>query len=141
MCYVLYMASDKIRPLIPWGETSPAFHVKADDVDAEKTRPHFSKKYIYYLGSDEGCGCGFPREYDNMLEPEELISIRENQRQLVSYLTSCLQDESFLELYGCWSGDEDAATTCRQSMTIDEMAGETFAFLEGQHTTVTLTQY
>jgi hypothetical protein len=137
VCFVLYMASDKTRPLISWEQTSPAFHVKADDADAEKTRAHFNKKYIYYLGSDAGCGCGFPREYDDLLDHEELKSKRENQRQLVDYLTFCLRDESFLELYGCWSGDEEEAPEKRLRVTIDELAEESFLFLERHHLTVT----
>jgi hypothetical protein len=47
-----------------------------------------------------------------MLDLEELVPKRQNQPQLVDYLTLCLHDEPFLELCGCWSGDEEEAPTC-----------------------------
>lgn len=107
MCFVLYMASDRARPEIERNEAEPAFYVKRNDPDAESARKQFTKKNVYYLGSDQGCGCGFQQEYDSMNDDsKERESKGENQRRLALYLAECLSDEESIELFGCWSGDE-----------------------------------
>lgn len=137
MCLVLYMASDRIRPTIPWDEANPSFHVRDDDPDAPRTRRQFSKPNIYYLGSDEGCGCGFPREHDISLEDSEKAESKAaNIKRLHDYLSECLHDEASVELYSCWSGDEDSGPDFKRVVSIDDILKRNFHFSEKQLTTV-----
>jgi hypothetical protein len=80
---VLYLGSDKQRPLIAWDESAPRFHVKADDDDASKAAVHLQKRLSYYVGSDNGCGCGFRQEHDYMIDDaDELASKTDSQKRL-----------------------------------------------------------
>mgnify|MGYP001202638673 CR=1 FL=1 len=137
MCYSLYMASDRERPEVPWDEAKPAFYVNASDPDAERARGQFTKKKLYYLGSDEGCGCGFQRENDWMSEdPKERDAKRENQLRLASYLSSCLEDEDAIELYGCWSGGEEDEPVRTREIVVADLRDEHFFFIESERIVV-----
>lgn len=138
MCFVLYLGSDLPRPLIDWDESQPRFHVKADDADAQIASKHFSKRNVYYVGSNEGCGCGFRQEFDVMIEDAaELAKHSENQAQLHGYVKQCLEDEKTIELYGCWSGDESLSLEHERSITVEELLQDDFWFAERQRTIVT----
>ena len=133
MCFVLYMASDRVRRTILWDEKQPQFHVKADDADARKTRSQFTKQNIYYIGSSDSCGCGFRREPDWVLDQgdgEEKRSKQENQRHLHAYLRECLQDEDEIELFGCWSGEEGQQADTKRAIFVDELITQEFFFDE-----------
>ncbi len=64
MCTMVYLASEKPLPIIPWDEEHPSFHTEnVQEIDvAEKAsavRSRFSKPFVYRLGSNQRCGCGF----------------------------------------------------------------------------------
>lgn len=137
MCLVLYMASDRDRPTIPWDKSAPRFHVTDDEPAAQEARTHFTKKRVYYLGSDNGCGCGFRQESDWVIDkPEEQASKRDNQQRLHDYLAACLEDEEFVELFSCWSGDEAENCELRRDVPLRALIDEEFFFSEGQITRV-----
>ena len=68
MCHVLYLASDKERPLVPWDEARRGFHVTPCDGVA---LPHLTKRHLRDLGSDQGCGCGFQHAALSLIDDEE----------------------------------------------------------------------
>ncbi len=58
MCVACYIASNKKIKEIPFNEKAPAFHIEKE----KKVVFHkdiFTLKHIYYIGSHQGCGCGF----------------------------------------------------------------------------------
>ncbi len=137
MCLVLYMSSERERPTIPWDEKAPRFHVKSEDSAARKARPHFTKKNVYYLGSDNGCGCGFKRETDYADdESEGLASKQDNQKLLRDYIEACLVNEEFVELFSCWSGDEAKPVESRRDVALADLVSRDFFFSERQLTRV-----
>ncbi|WP_367874562.1 hypothetical protein [Luteolibacter sp. Populi] len=134
MCYILYMASDKILPLIPYDPEQRAFCVQEPGSYGGDIRTQFTKAHVYELGSDQGCGCGFPGEHDWMNEdPEKLAATRDNQERLSRYLAACLEDEDSLELYGCWNGDESLPPVRHREITPQDVLGERFHFIEKEH--------
>lgn len=137
MCLVLYLASEKHRPVIAWDDAEPSFHVSLDDDDAAKVAPHFTKPIVHYVGSDNGCGCGFRQEHDCMSDdPEQIASKSDNQCRLRDYVAACLADEGSIELYSCWSGDESLPREHARAISIDDLLSGDFAFLERQLTVV-----
>ncbi len=75
MCVVCYIATDKKIQEISFNEKAPAFHIEKE----KKVVFHkevFSLKHIYYIGSHQGCGCGFTSEE----LPQEVI---DNARKLL----------------------------------------------------------
>ncbi len=137
MCLVLYLGTDKLRPLIAWDEASPRFHVKDEDVDANKAAVHLRKRLTYYVGSDNGCGCGFRQEHDHTIDDaDELVSKHDNQKRLHDYAATCLDDEETIELYSCWSGDESLPIEHDRTITLNELLDDDFWFAERQRTVV-----
>lgn len=138
MCLVLYLASDKVRPAIAWDESNRRFHVTLGDPSSERARRNFSKPNVHYVGSDNGCGCGFRQEHDYTSDdPEQEASKRDNHQRIRDYLSSCLADESSVELYSVWSGDEELPTEHTRVVALSDLLDPGFAFLERQLTTVT----
>jgi len=131
------MASERVRPIIKWDDAHPAFYVSTDDPDSARAKEQFEKQNVHYLGSDNGCGCGFRRENDWLSDDENVrVSKGENQRQLAMYIAECLRDEESVELYGCWSGDEDSPAVRHRVIAVGELIDENFFFIEKEHITV-----
>ena len=123
MCRVAYMASGVSLPLLPWNEADPAFHVAelASDED-RKVVVQFSKPHVYYLGSHEGCGCGFPME-DEEKEEEERGKSQETLSRLVKYLEGALSHQDTVELYICWEGEQGDTPEFRDVVNLEDMKG------------------
>jgi hypothetical protein len=138
MCLVLYIASNtQLRP-ISWDEACPRFYVAPDDPDARNASLHLTKPNMAYVGSDNGCGCGFRQEHDNIIEdPDQIASKSDNQKRLHDYLAECLVDGHAIELYSCWSGDETLPMEHDRKIQLSQLLADDFAFLERQRTVVT----
>ena len=95
MCLALYLAGSQELPVIPWNESNPAFHVTRLPKNAEAVRKQFRFKYVYYVGTTQGCSCAFnyEHEYDSIAE-------------LRDYLKNALICVEELELFSCQVGSE-----------------------------------
>ncbi len=62
MCMTFYIASDTIVPRISMDLDLPSFNTRDLNESEEYVKVHFSLKNILYMGSDQGCGCGFRHE-------------------------------------------------------------------------------
>jgi hypothetical protein len=126
MCLFIYVASDYPLPEIPWNEKNPAFFVTSEiGSEAECVRNNFTKPYVYYAGSHEGCGCGFGYDTDYELEnmmkdyPDDLAKAkaenaarRESIYRLREYLEVAVESGD-VELYAPWAGNEGKEPTSR----------------------------
>lgn len=138
---MLYVASDKPLPLVNWDENHPNFNVQELDEhskavgNSKAVRKQFSKPQVYYLGSHQGCGCGFSYGQYDYGEVEESAA-RESVRRLSEYLAQAIAVAGPLELYSCWDGDQADEPEFQQSMTPQGIGGEAFWFQERQFITV-----
>jgi negative regulator of genetic competence, sporulation and motility len=66
----LFMGSDIQIPTSEWSSENPGFCVQEFEEKARDVKQNFSKSYVYYLASHEGCGCGF--EFDEKKQLKEL---------------------------------------------------------------------
>ena len=104
---VFYVGSDQPLPRIPWDRANPAFNVSDVPEENAGVTKHFSKPFVCYVGSHEGCGCGFQSNaYPEFDDPDELTVARQQRAQLAAFLRAALADSATLELFSCWSGDE-----------------------------------
>ena len=133
MCVMIYIAADEPLPLVPWDEERPAFHVT--DVPKRRRRvcKHFTKRYVYYAGSHERCGCGFqygewPGEEE--AEAEGYAASRQSRADLAEYLRQALRLVSEVELYACWVGHEPQAPSRAGSITPDDLTTSRTSFRE-----------
>ena len=56
MCVVCYLSTDRVIPEIPFNENAPAFNIERQE---ERPSSAMTKKFVYYCGSRQCCGCGF----------------------------------------------------------------------------------
>jgi len=112
MCLMLYMAADSAVPLIPWDESGPAFHVSVpSSSSATDVRARFSKPHLVYLGSHDGCGCGFQHSepgqvLDSDPDPVEVAQSAESMRRLANYVAEAVKRVGPVELYMCWDAEQ-----------------------------------
>ena len=121
MCMMVYIASDRPLPVIPWDEDRPAFHAK-EVAEHEPARRQFSKPYVYYVGAHEGCGCGFQYGQDPSVEDEKDVALaKTSRRELVKYLRRALATVAMVELYACWDGDQAANPVGRSVVSPNDL--------------------
>lgn len=133
---MLYIASDRPVPLVAWNDGAPSFNVSKLNENSKAVRQRFSKPHIYYLGSHQGCSCGFSYGRDTYDEEEESAA-RESVRRLSAYLAQAIEIAGPLELYSCWDGDQEDEPQFRDSITPNEIGGDAFWFRERQFITLT----
>jgi hypothetical protein len=133
MCMMVYIAAEAPLPLVHWDDQHPGFHVEElndENPDEKNVRCQFTKPYIYYVGSFEGCGCGF--NYGQVLnyEEDDKTERRRSAEDLSNYLSVQISRWGPIELFACQVGDEGAPPVCRGTITPDDIGGERFWFEE-----------
>jgi hypothetical protein len=123
MCLAVYIASKQNIPAIPWNKEQPAFSiVEAIQRDHSGVDKQFSLSHVYYIGSHEGCGCGFIYDENNpeFLEDSDDLELRKsNVSKLVTLLNKLLSNEDYIELFSCYDGSQG-----KESNTIGEIEPE-----------------
>jgi hypothetical protein len=127
-----FLGTDSDAPLSPaWDPTSPAFFVSAPrSDDLEKVRSILPHRHIIWLGSHEGCGCGFRRLHPEIpFEEQEEEAARADHAALVAYLEVLPKTERADQIFCYWDGESEPlehSRTCK----IWELLGDHFAFQE-----------
>jgi hypothetical protein len=128
---VVYVASDYPLPTWPFDRVRPGFHVAELSEHETPVRRHFSKPFVYYVGSHESCGCGFQYgEYEGFEDDADLPEKRESRRRLAEFLAVALQHQPTVEVFACWSGDEAAEPEHRGRIRPADLVGERTFFRE-----------
>ena len=148
MCFVLYIAADRPLPLIPWEPNADCVHT--DNVPDSDTAiySHFTRRHVYFVGSDTHCGCGYRNaSYQNGSWPEEEwrpdddtrhITAQPNHERLVRLVREHLAGEESFELYGAWESSFIDPTLCHQDITIERLLELDFYFRDRGHYTVSM---
>ncbi len=147
MCFVLYMASDKPVPTIPWNENERRLNTQ-DLTDHDRpVIKHFSQPYKKYVGSDMCCGCGFRNvSLQNGEWPEEAMigsqsytgeEQQPNHEQLYAFLKELISENREIELYGCWDGDFAESCEGHSIIPLSKILDKNFFFRERYKYTVT----
>ncbi|MBN1426843.1 MAG: hypothetical protein JXB07_00575 [Anaerolineae bacterium] len=132
---MVYIASESPLPLIAWNDQCPAFYVtELPRPQDEQVRVQFSKPYVYYVGSHQGCGCGFlygqyPGFEDDANEERDK---RESVARLSQYLAEAVAANGPIELFACWDGDQAIEPEDWGNITPEDIGGEVFYLEELQ---------
>ena len=124
MCWALYLASDIELPWIPWNENDHGFFTMPLSEYELGVAAQFSLPHMVYLGSHQGCGCGFFTEDSE--DSEEVAQKDETMRRLVGYLHALLAQGAHLEMFLCWEGDQDAAPVARKTLALAAFTAPVF---------------
>jgi hypothetical protein len=118
---LLYMASGRNPPLIPWDRAAPAFSVTQPQCNLPPGR--FSLPNIVELRASENCGCNFAIRCGDSPPPQPLDLTDQNiedRRRLIDYIRDRAADGP-VELWICWAGNEALPELQAISMTVDEL--------------------
>lgn len=140
MCMVYYLGTDGDAPLTPsWNKETPAFHVSGvDGPEREHVKKKLSHSHLVYLGSHEGCGCGFRSYRDGFLmegDAEEKDTEADHVG-LAEYLQSLPPSERPIQIFGCWSGDESEPVEHIRDLSPADVLDPSFGFRERELLTV-----
>jgi hypothetical protein len=129
MCYAVYIGTDSPLQTSEWNKDDRRFHVKGLTEKDLPIRANFSKPYIYYAGSNLGCGCGFfTSSLLDSSDPEEMQRHEEAQASLKA-LTALIQDSlstsESVELFVTWEGRQAEPPSKRRAMSPDELVSTT----------------
>jgi hypothetical protein len=134
MCMVYYLGSDGDVPLtLPWTKDAPAFHVTLiDGPESGHVKEKLPHRRLVYLGSHEGCGCGFRSYRDGYLmkgdaEEKDVVA---DHAALAAYLSALPPSQSPIQIFGCWSGDESDPVEHFRDISPADVLDPQFGFRE-----------
>lgn len=134
MCWEVYLGSDVELPQVKWEEAAPAFNTQPLSDTEERVRIQFSLPHVIYLGSHDGCSCGFFREDDD--ESEDKNQRDEDTKRLSNYLHEALEVGANLEMFLCWQGGEMDPQVTRKKLTPKDFLTPEFPLKENEFTTI-----
>ncbi len=141
---MVYVGVEQPVKLLPWRRETPAFCVDEVNANNQAVLRHFRALRVYYVGSHEGCGCGFLFS-DWSLEDETLLhdesipehvkeataeyygSRKQSLDQLSQHLSLWLRDGE-VELHACWAGEEAAEPRLYVAISPLDLTEGTFRF-------------
>ncbi len=140
MCFVLYLGTRQAPPITGHARVPGRVCTEALPEPDHPVRRHFSLPVVTYVGSDQGCGCGFrhgfrpsgawSEEYAEWDPDYDPATDRPNHDGLVEFLRHHCAREPFVELYGCWNGDFAEPEEDRRELKLAELAEPMFHFHE-----------
>jgi hypothetical protein len=107
----MYLFTDNLLGIKKWEKENPCmFITDLEDSDLGVLCWNDGKKNIYYIGSSQGCGCGWRSpDYDfiDMNDGKERLEL-ENRKNDRLDLYTLLQSMDFINSYIiiCWEGDQ-----------------------------------
>ena len=129
MCYAVYIGTDSPLQTSEWDKDDRRFHLKDLTERELPVRDKFSKPYIYYAGSNLGCGCGFftnalldPNDAEEMQRHEEAqVSLK----ALASMIRENLVTSETVEMFVTWEGRQAEPPVRKRTMSPDELISTT----------------
>jgi len=126
MCLAVYIASNRDLPVVPPDKKDPTFYVSELTISTG-VRKQFTLPNVCYVGSSEGCGCGFLKDGVN---GEELAKVEREYAQLSTYIATLQKEGSDIELFSCWEGDQSATIDFDEQIGADDLNRKEFEFKE-----------
>jgi hypothetical protein len=134
MCWALYLGSDIELSHVEWNEAAPAFNTQVLSESEERVRVQFSLPHVIYVGSRDGCSCGFFGESDD--ETVDVNQRNEDISKLSRYLLQGLQAGAKLEMFLCWEGGEVDPQVTRKELTPKDFLSAGFPLNENEFATI-----
>ena len=137
MCYAVYIGSNFQQKSGEWTENETVFYIQElhDENEINGLRPKFSKTFIYYAGSYQGCSCGFAfhpaEEADSRNEDDQKEEIRQRAsvEALIGFIKK-LSSREMVEFYCCWEGDWEDPVESTDKINIDNITVENYLLTE-----------
>ena len=124
MCLCAYIGTDQKLEIGKFVQYKTLLYLEEPSEDELKgLRNKFTKKYIYYIGSETGCSCGFMYEEDEDLDEED-YSI-ESPKELIKFLKKIAEHEN-IEFYSCWESEWDLPIKFNIELNVNDLTLENY---------------
>jgi hypothetical protein len=121
MCYTVYIGTNnKLELGVFVANQTDIYFEKPSEEEETSLRLKFTKKNIYYVGSDTNCSCGLAFNSTDFDDPEEQIN-KKSPTKFIEFIKEMTLTES-LEYYCCWEGDWNLPTENIQEIDIREIS-------------------
>lgn len=127
MCLALYIASDLKIPITAYNDRIPRFYVSELGNNDFLVKKQFCLSHVSYVGSNEGCGCGF---FKDGLDGEELELALENYYSLAHCVSALKLKGGKVALFACWEGDQGTIPKTKEKLSVYELTSKEFEFKE-----------
>lgn len=129
MCLAMYMFTKEVLPESVWDKSNPDFYIQRVFIEEDKRLSKWpcGQKNTYYIGSHQGCGCGWAAvsEFDSAQEKQKKIQIRQ---ALVDVLKTIRVSGSRLVV--CWDGDQGDDLLEKITISFSQILDQEFDFEE-----------
>ncbi len=128
MCLALYTFTNQALPESSWSHDDPGIYIESATKENDRGAlqwPH-TEKYTYYVGSSQGCGCGWSAvsAWDDPDNAEKLM----DRKKFVHLLQTT--DLQSVWLVACWEGDQGAELLDPMTISLTDIATGEFEFEE-----------
>jgi hypothetical protein len=121
MCYTVFIATPTPQPTTEFVDGVSKLCLSVPDAgELERLAGKFTLPYVYHVGADGGCSCGFSFQsqfYDDPKWPDSKAS-----PQALLDLLNELTTHTTVEYYCCWSGNEDGPIENRRRLNSREIS-------------------
>jgi hypothetical protein len=128
MCFAVYIGSNQKLETSSWIENETVLNFQDLSNDDEIVKGKFTKPYVYYVGADTGCSCGFAWEVEDFNDPDEQDS-KKSPQALIDFIKSQTRIED-IELYCCWEGDWSDPIGDKITIDIKDVSLDKYYFME-----------
>jgi len=149
MCLMVWIGTKNPVSAVSHALEADGQRNRLDPVAADNpVRRHFSSPHVTYVGSHEGCGCGFNSgvlEFEGFLSVADVLPLLEamndeerdsfhaeqrSRERLEALITASLR-EGPVEVYACWAGDENEPSNRVEEVNARWFAEHTAPLSEG----------
>ncbi|WP_375562703.1 hypothetical protein ACE193_09255 [Bernardetia sp. OM2101] len=127
MCYAVYIATNQKLEEKYFDSKKEDIRIsKIDETIKTVLGSKFSKKNIYYLGSDgNSCSCGFAFASQDIFLPEEAEENKKAPIKLIKLLKELTLIEN-VEYYCCWEGDQKKDVKFHRAINIQTITMDNY---------------
>jgi len=124
MCLCVYIGTDQNLEVGKFIENETLLYLeKPTEDELIGLQNKFSKKNIYYVGSETNCSCGFMYEKDEDLDDEDYSTA--SPKKIIEFLKKISKNEN-IEFYSCLEGDWNLPIESNIELNINNISLENY---------------
>lgn len=128
MCFAVYIGTNQKLTTSSWKQDETLLYLEELSKDDEIVRGKFTKPFVYYVGADTGCSCGFAWEVENYDDPNEQDN-KKSPQALIDFIAEQTKKED-MEFYCCWEDDWSDPIEERIELDISDVGLDKYYFME-----------
>lgn len=128
MCFAVYIGTNEKQATAVWEENETLLYFEELSQKDELVKAKFTKPFVYYVGANTGCSCGFAWEVENFDDPDEQEA-KKSPQKLIEFITEQTKKED-VEFYCCWEGDWGNPIIEKLELDIRNVSLDKFYFME-----------